>query len=135
MLSEHKLKLRLADVPVDGSLTREAGWSGMDVQWLVTAATVGAAEHVVGLTVFQPGATHHVHRHPNAEEAQYLLLGSGIATVGDDEIEQHAGEIVFVPKGEWHGFRNTSGAPTVMLWTYGGASNLESAGYERREES
>lgn len=133
MVSEHPLKLRIADISPDRSLVGDDGWNGMHVQWLVTSQTVGATDHVFGITVFEPGALHDVHRHPNAEEMQYLILGSGVARVGDEEIEQGVGEIVFVPKGEWHGFRNTSSAPTVMLWTYGGASDLAAAGYERYE--
>jgi quercetin dioxygenase-like cupin family protein len=132
-VTEHPLKRSLADIPRDASLTEAGGWSGMEVQWIVTAETVGAAEHVVGLTVFAPGAKHHPHRHPQAEEAQYLIKGSGLARVGDMEIVQNAGDTVFVPRNEWHGFENTSQGETVMLWTYGGAPSLEQAGYERQD--
>ena len=132
IVSEHPFKRSLADVPVDHSLTEEGGWSGMAVQWIVTAATVGATQHVVGLTVFAPGARHQPHRHPHAEEAQYLISGSGLARVGDKDIVQNAGDTVFVPRNEWHGFENTSDGETVMLWTYGGVAGLEQAGYERQ---
>jgi quercetin dioxygenase-like cupin family protein len=136
-VSEHPLKRSLADVPVDGTLEPAEGWGDerapMAVQWIVTDATVGAAQHVVGLTVFQPGAKHRAHRHPNAEEAQYLIKGQGLALVGDVEIEQRAGDTVFVPRNEWHGFEATGEAETVMIWTYGGAPSLEAAGYVPRE--
>ena len=60
VVTKHPMKRPLADVPVDDSLEPEAGWgdetAGMAVQWIVTDQTVGAAHHVVGLTVFQPGA-------------------------------------------------------------------------------
>jgi quercetin dioxygenase-like cupin family protein len=135
-VSAHRFKLALADIPVDQSLKPAEGWgeerAGMAVQWIVTDRTVGAEHHVVGLTVFQPGATHHPHRHPHAEEAQYLIQGQGRALVGDEWIEQVAGETVFVPRGEWHGFEATGDGETIMLWTYGGAASLEQAGYERR---
>jgi quercetin dioxygenase-like cupin family protein len=134
IVTEHPFKRALADVPLDGSLTAETGWSDMAVQWIVTDETVGATDHVVGLTVFAPGAKHHPHRHPNAEEAQYLIKGSGLARVGDKDIVQNAGDTVFVPRGEWHGFENTSDGETVMLWTYGGAASLEKAGYVRLQE-
>jgi quercetin dioxygenase-like cupin family protein len=135
-VSAHRFKLALADIPIDQSLKPAEGWgeerAGMAVQWIVTDRTVGAEHHVVGLTVFQPGATHHPHRHPHAEEAQYLIQGQGRALVGDEWIEQVAGETVFVPRGEWHGFEATGDGETIMLWTYGGAASLEQAGYERR---
>ena len=133
-VTEHPFKRALDDVPVDRSLTAETGWADMAVQWIVSRDTVGATDHVVGLTVFAPGAKHHPHRHPNAEEAQYLISGSGLARVGDEDIVQNAGDTVFVPRGEWHGFENTSDGETVMLWTYGGAASLEEAGYVRQEE-
>ena len=136
-VSEHPMKRALADVPVDQSLDPAEGWgsetAGMAVQWIVTDGTVGAEPHVVGLTVFQPGAKHRAHRHPNAEEAQYLIKGQGLALVGDVEIEQRTGDTVFVPRNEWHGFEATGEDETVMIWTYGGAPSLEAAGYEPRD--
>jgi quercetin dioxygenase-like cupin family protein len=133
-LGTHKFKLPIDEVAVDQTLTAQTGWSDMAVQWIVTRDTVGATEHVLGLTVFAPGSRHHHHRHPNAEEAQYLIKGSGIARVGDVDIEQGAGDTVFVPRNEWHGFWNNTDEETVMLWTYGGAASLEEAGYVRQDE-
>jgi quercetin dioxygenase-like cupin family protein len=130
----HKFKLPLADVPVDETLTAATGWSDMRVQWIVTRDSVGATDHVLGLTVFPPGSRHHHHRHPGAEEAQYLISGSGIARVGDVDIEQATGDTVFVPRNEVHGFWNNTDEETVMIWTYGGAASLEEAGYVRADE-
>jgi quercetin dioxygenase-like cupin family protein len=138
-VDEHPMKLRLADVPIDMALEPDAGWgddeAGMAVRWIVTSDTVGAKQHVVGLTVFQPGAQHHPHRHPNAEEAQYLIKGQGLARVGDTDIEQREGDTVFVPRNEWHGFTATGSDETIMIWTYGGAASLDEAGYVRRDEA
>jgi quercetin dioxygenase-like cupin family protein len=133
-VEDHPFKKRVSEFPVDDTLRKEDGWDGIDVQWLITSDSVGTTDHVLGYTVIHPGGAHHKHRHPNAEEAQYLVQGAGVALVGDTEIEQQAGEVVFVPKGEWHGWRCTSEEPAVMLWTYGGATNLETAGYVRWEE-
>jgi quercetin dioxygenase-like cupin family protein len=132
-VDKHPLKLALQDVPVDQALVAENGWKNMSVQWIVTDKTVGATQHVLGLTVFPPGAKHQVHRHPHAEEAQYLIEGSGLARLGDVDIAQGPGDTVFVPRNEWHGFENNTDRETVMLWTYGGAASLEQAGYIRRD--
>lgn len=129
-VSEHPLKVRREEVPVDTTLVEEEGWDQMAVQWLVTRDRVGANAHVLGITVFAPGAHHHPHRHPNAEEAQYLIKGSGLARVGDTRIRQGTGDTVFVPRNELHGFTNDTDEETVMIWTYGGAANLDEAGYE-----
>ena len=133
-VDKHPMKLALEDVVVDEALTAETGWSNMSVQWIVTARTFGATHHVLGLTVFPPGAKHAVHRHPNAEEAQYMIKGSGLARLGDVDIRQGPGDTVFVPKNEWHGFENDTDEEATMLWTYGGAASLEQAGYVRRED-
>jgi len=137
-VEEHPFKIPLSGIPVDASLKPAEGWGDADtdmaVQWIVTDGTVGAEHHVVGLTVFKPGAKHHPHRHPNAEEAQYLIQGEGLARLGDKDVVQRTGDTVFVPKGEWHGFEATGDVDTIMIWTYGGAASLEQAGYERQPD-
>ena len=133
-VSEHALKIPLESVPVDDVNTEDTGWENMTVRWIVTRDTVGSTDHVVGVTVFPPGARHRHHRHPNAEETEYLIKGSGIARVGDVDIEQGPGDTVFVPKGEVHGFWNNTDEETVMIWTYGGAASLAEAGFVLVEE-
>ena len=102
----------------------------MDVRWLVTRETVGAEQSVFGVTYFPPGSRHEVHRHPHAEEVEYLIAGEGVARVGDDDVAMVAGDAVFVPRDDLHGFRNTSETETaVMVWSYHGAASLAEAGY------
>jgi quercetin dioxygenase-like cupin family protein len=134
-VDSHPLKISVAGFGADGSLRAEDGWVNMNVKWLVTEESVGARSTVFGITVFPPGARHDIHRHPHAEETEYLLEGEGIARVGDDDVAVVAGDIVFVPENDYHGFVNTS--PTeraVMVWCYGGAASLDSAGYEREPD-
>lgn len=133
-LSEHPMKVTVADTPGDPALKADDGWIDMDVKWLVTSGNVGAENSVFGLTVFPPGAKHDVHRHPNAEEVEYIVSGSGVAQVGEDDVEISAGELVFVPANEYHGFHNTSDGETVMVWTYAPAASLEEAGYVRKAD-
>lgn len=128
-VDRHRYKVALEDVPFDDVNDESTGWDNMRVRWIVTRDTVGATDHVVGVTVFPPGARHHHHRHPNAEETQYLIKGSGIARVGDTDIQQDAGDTVFVPRNEIHGFWNNTDQDTVMIWTYGGAASLAEAGF------
>jgi oxalate decarboxylase/phosphoglucose isomerase-like protein (cupin superfamily) len=126
------MKVVVAEVPLDRSLDARTGWHDMDVQWLVTKANVGAKHGVFGLTVFPPGARHDIHRHPNAEEVEYLIQGEGVARVGDDDVAMGVGDTVFVSRNEYHGFRNTSDTETaIMAWYYAGAASLDEAGYIR----
>lgn len=132
-VDQHPYKVTLASTPSDPGIP-ERGWHDMDVRWLVTDATVGAERGVFGVTIFPPGSRHELHRHPNAEEVEYLVSGRGIAYVDDDEIELGPGEAVFVPRNAYHGFANTSDAEVVMAWTYAGAASLAEAGFITRAE-
>ena len=130
-VSEHPFKKSFGTTPRDLALRAEDGWVDMDVRWLFTRDTVGAEHSVFGITEFPPGSKHDIHRHPHAEEWEYLISGHGIARVGDADVELGPGEVVFVPKNDYHGFDNTGDEPVVMLWGYAGAASLEEAGYIR----
>ena len=106
----------------------------MDVRWLVTDETVGATKTVFGVTVFPPGSKHEIHRHPNVEEVEYIVSGSGIAYVDEDAVRLGPGEAVFVPQNAYHGFENDSQADVVMAWYYAGAASLKDAGFVTRLE-
>jgi len=101
----------------------------MDVRWLVTKDTVGSTETVFGVTIFQPGSKHELHRHPNAEEVEYIVSGRGIAYIDEDAVDLGPGEALFVPRNAYHGFENTSDEEVVMAWCYSGAASLEEAGF------
>jgi quercetin dioxygenase-like cupin family protein len=132
-VKEHPYKVAVAQTESSRGIP-ERGWLNMDVRWLVTKESVGASNTVFGVTFFPPGAKHDIHRHPNAEEVEYLVSGSGIAYVDDDAIEVGPGEAVFVPQNAYHGFENTSDAEVVMAWYYAGAASLEDAGFVTRRE-
>ena len=133
VVHEHHRKTSLESVRAPAEQQPEAGrpgWIDMDVRWLVTRETVGAEQSVFGVTYFPPGSRHEVHRHPHAEEVEYLIAGEGVARVGDDDVAMVAGDAVFVPRNDLHGFRNTSETETaVMAWSYHGAASLDEAGY------
>ena len=133
----HPKKISIDDVGPDRGAQPEdgkPGWIDMDVRWLVTRQTVGADDSVFGVTYFPPGSRHEIHRHEHAEEVEYLIQGEGVARVGEDDVAIGVGEAVFVPRNEYHGFRNTSETETaVMVWCYAGAASLEEAGYITEE--
>jgi oxalate decarboxylase/phosphoglucose isomerase-like protein (cupin superfamily) len=132
-VSEHPYKVSVGETESSPGIP-ERGWVDMDVRWLITKDSVGAAKTVFGVTYFPPGAKHELHRHPNAEEVEYLISGSGIAYVDDDAVELGPGEAVFVPQNAYHGFENTSDGEVVMAWYYAGAASLEDAGFVTRAE-
>lgn len=135
VVRDHPMKVRVDSFAADGSLKAEDGWVDMNVKFLITKDSVGASETVFGITIFPPGAKHDIHRHPNAEETEYIVEGNGIARVGDDDVEMGPGDIVFVKADDYHGFYNTSETErAVMVWCYGGAASLDEAGYVREAD-
>lgn len=131
VVDTHPQKIRVADVPPADEHREEDGWINMAVQWVITRARGGAEKTVFGITTFPPGSRHDIHRHPNAEEVEYLLEGEGIARIGDADIRMGPGDVVVARTGEAHGFWNTSEAENaVLIWCYGGAASLDEAGYE-----
>ncbi len=128
----HPMKVHVDSFGADGSLKAEDGWVDMNVKFLITRDSVNAQQTVFGITIFPPGAKHDIHRHPNAEETEYIVEGHGIARVGDDDVAMGPGDIVFVPTDSFHGFYNSSATErAVMVWCYGGAATLAEAGYIR----
>jgi quercetin dioxygenase-like cupin family protein len=118
------------DVPLAEGLREEEGWVDMQVQFLIDAAEAGSENLVVGRTLLPAGARHERHLHPHADEFLVVLRGSG--EIYTDEGEEPAGEgdVVFTPRGHWHGFNNTSGEEVLLFWGWSGAGSLEAAGYE-----
>lgn len=113
-----------------GVLADAGGFRDMGVRWLVTTKTVGSARLVVATSTFDPGGAHARHRHPRAGEFFLVSEGSGehLAPIGP--IRMSAGDLMFVPAGEWHGFRTDPGVTTRAIYGYVGAGSLEQAGYE-----
>lgn len=59
-----------------------------------------------------------VHKHLNEAEVIYIQSGTGIFTLGEKEYPVKAGSAAFVPKGVWHGLRNTGTEIIRMIFTF-----------------
>ena len=106
----------------------------MQVQFLIDKKSAGA-DHVVGWTVLRPGARHESHRHHNCDEFFIVLKGSGTIYTDDGEEPSGEGDVVYSPRGCWHGFNNTSDEDVVLVWGWMGAGSIEASGYEVHPES
>lgn len=120
----------LASVPIVEGLRRDEGWVNMQVQFLIDKATVGSDDFLLGWTVLPPGAMHDRHRHIHCEEFWIVLEGQGVMYTDEGERPAGKGDVVFTPRGHWHGFRNTSTTDVVLVWGWSGAGSLDGAGYE-----
>jgi quercetin dioxygenase-like cupin family protein len=112
----------------------ELGFVHVAARWLVGPNAAKSGSLVVGQSTFVPGAAHLLHRHDHADEFFYVFEGRGAHLVEGREVAMNAGDAVFAPRGEWHGFRNKSDVPVRAIFGYFGVSSLEEAGYEVHEQ-
>ena len=79
--------------------------------------------------VLPPSARHEVHAHPNC----VVLSGSGESYTNDGREPSRAGDVIFTPRGNFHGFDNTSDDDVLLISGWSGAGSLEAAGYDLPE--
>ena len=51
------------------------------------------------------------HMHPNTNEIQYILEGTGTIWLGDKEVQVKPGDLIIIPKGTPHGGTKPVGRP------------------------
>ena len=102
-------RTRIDDVPLEQSLREDEGWIDMQVQFLIDARRAGSDQLVVGRTVLPPGARHERHLHPNCDEFLVVMSGRGEIYTNSGREPSQAGDVIFTPRGNWHGFDNTCG--------------------------
>jgi quercetin dioxygenase-like cupin family protein len=108
---------------------RDAGWVGAQVQLVIDKASAGA-DHVIGRTVLKPGARHENHRHLDCDAFFIVLAGYGMILTDAGDKPAREGDVVYAPRGCWHGFDNTSGGEVVLLWGLLGTGSIEASGYQ-----
>ena len=123
-------RTRIADVPLERGLREDEGWIDMQVQFLIDERSAGARSLVVGRTVLPPGARHERHRHPNCNEFLVVMSGRGEIYTNEGTEPSEAGDVIFTPAGNWHGFNNTGSEDVLLIWGWEGAGSLDAAGYE-----
>jgi quercetin dioxygenase-like cupin family protein len=67
------------------------------------------------IVIYPPGATCPAHHHEGAEHYQFIVAGSAIATVDGQEIELHAGDILYNLENEVHWFRNEGDEELIFV--------------------
>ena len=123
-----KYVVKLKDLIADKAMNEEKGFTRMALSWVFTDKNVPVTQCAVGYTNKEPGGTHVLHLHRNAEEIIIMLKGRAMQIVGDDEFEIEAGDCVFIPKNVVHSQRALEPVETIFI--YVGATNLEDTGYE-----
>jgi len=112
----------------------ELGFLHVAARWLVNSSAVKAQSFVVGQSTFVPGGAHLLHKHHRGDEFFYVFDGRGAHLVEGDELPMGPGDVVFAPRDEWHGFRNTGDRAVRAIFGYFGVASLEEAGYEVHQD-
>jgi quercetin dioxygenase-like cupin family protein len=102
----------------------------MRVQFLLDSVATGADDFLLGWTVLPPGARHDRHLHRHADEFFVVLRGTGHIYTDDGTEPASEGDVVWTPRGKYHGFDNTGDDDVVLVWGWNGAGSLEASGYE-----
>jgi mannose-6-phosphate isomerase-like protein (cupin superfamily) len=124
-------RTNIRDVPKLGALPWETGRS--EVQFLIDKVSAGA-DNLVGWSVLKPGASQERHRHRNCDEFLIVLTGHGHVITEPGLEPCSEGEVIYAPRGVWHGFKNTSGHDVVLVWGWIGAGSVEASGTETTAE-
>ena len=83
------------------------------------AAINGSEFLTAGLTVFEPGEASSLHNHPDSEEVNFIVRGSGDVISDNERSPFDEGSFMFTPKGVFHQHINTGTEPLWMIFIYG----------------
>ena len=128
-MTQPPYRTTVEEVPLERDLREDEGWIRMQVQFLIDARNAGSDQLVVGRTVLSPGARHERHLHPNCDEFLVVMSGRGEVHTNTGREPSQAGDVIFTPRGNWHGFDNTGDEDVLLIWGWSGAGSLEAAGY------
>jgi quercetin dioxygenase-like cupin family protein len=99
-------------------------WIGLDTPGMRRKAfrfvspAIGSEEFMAGITVFEPGEASSMHVHPESEEIDIVLAGSGTAISEGEEQKFNAGTVMWIPKNIYHQHRNDGTEPLQLVWMY-----------------
>ena len=102
---------RAADAPVDAF-----DWGS--IAWLDGGGVTAGTGLSCALVTIEAGARNDRHRHPNCEEALYLLAGALDHALGDESVPLAPGDLLHVPRGEPHHAESVGEEDAVMLVVY-----------------
>ena len=107
--------MRLGEVPSEA-------YTSTDIHWLVSQQANGARELTLGYTTIEVGGRNPLHRHPNCEEALYVLSGEIEHIVeGTPNVQMKTGEAILVPRNLKHQAINRGNVPAALLVAFSNA--------------
>ncbi|MEJ7838179.1 MAG: cupin domain-containing protein [Thermomicrobiales bacterium] len=113
--------------PVDRSALSTDQFDWGLIKWLVSPHSTDGAVMTMGEVALLPGKGHDRHNHPDAEEILYVLSGTGLQMVADEEpFTIGPGDVMFVPTAVFHSTMNTGWETLRLIAIYNpGGSETE----------
>lgn len=102
---------------------------------LLSKTLTGTEGAVLDQMTFPPGFVHHMHRHPHAD--MVIIPVSGVVQfrgVPGSPIEVAPGQVLVVPRGNWHEISNVGNVDSQVLHFFTGVGAVEDIGYEAYEK-
>ena len=105
MKKQHFSDAAASDVPAPAA--------GVRIRWLIDE-NCGAPNFAMRHFEIQPGGATPLHEHEWEHEV-FILGGTGVVVSAGGESEFGPGDVIFMPPGETHCFKNTGPEPVTML--------------------
>jgi quercetin dioxygenase-like cupin family protein len=86
---------------------------GTYIQWLASK-TEGAPNFAMRRFTMVPGGKIGLHDHPWEHEI-YILKGKGVAFNDKEKVEIKAGDVLYIPGNESHGYNNTGDEELMFI--------------------
>jgi quercetin dioxygenase-like cupin family protein len=98
---------------------------------LLSKALTGTEGVVLDQITFPPGFVHHMHRHPYADMVIIPLNGVvQFRGVPGSPIEVSPGNVLVIPRGNWHEVSNVGTVDSQVLHFFTGVGAVNDIGYE-----
>lgn len=89
------------------------GSMGVHIRWLIKE-NMGAKNFVMRHFEIEPKGHTSLHSHPWEHEL-FILSGQGAVTNAKEERTLNPGDVIFIPGGEKHQFKNNGNEPFTLL--------------------
>jgi quercetin dioxygenase-like cupin family protein len=91
----------------------DAGAQGASIRWVISQ-NEGAENYALRVVELEPGGNSPHHNHW-FEHENFVLEGEGTVTINDQVFPIQTGDVIFVPGGTPHQYRNTGDRPLKFL--------------------
>ena len=90
-----------------------------NIKRILEQKTVGSRRFTgLGLLEIPPGGMFPQHTHPEREEIYYVLSGSGVLMIEDEEVPATEGLALYVSGDVPHGIKNQTDKPLMVLFVH-----------------